>query len=394
MTFASSQTILSAHNFYRLPGGEDRVFADEAALLEQHGHTVIRVEDRNERVRGSLAAAARGVWSRESYARLDAEIRRHRPAIAHFHNTFPLISPAAYYAARRQGIPVVQTLHNFRLLCPGATFFRDGHVCEDCTRHTLPAPAVVHGCYRGSRPASAAVVAMLAVHRAAGTWHRAVDLFIAPSNFVRQKFIENGFPEDRITVKSNPMISDPGAGLGDGNYALFVGRLSEEKGIRTLAAAWQRLADIPLMVAGDGPLAGIDWPAGVKVIGARPRQEIVSLMKSARVLVFPSVWYEGQPMTILESFACGLPVIGSQLGSIREMIEHGRTGLLFRPGDADDLAGQVRWTSEHPAELQAMRASARQKFEANFTGSQNYRSLIDAYQLATENARKKSRLCA
>lgn len=386
---------LIVHNHYRFAGGEDRVFAAESALLEEHGHAVVRYEERNSRITGAVAAGLNGIWNRESCRKLEALIEQHRPTVVHFHNTFPLISPAGYYAARRHAVPVVQTLHNFRLLCPGATFFREGYVCEDCTRHAFPAPAIAHGCYRGSRAASAAVAAILTVHRASGTWRRMVDLFIAPSQFVRQKFIENGFPAERIAVKSNPLLSDPGAGPGGGDYALFVGRLSEEKGIRTLAAAWQKLADVSLFVAGDGPLADIDWPPGVTALGARPHEEVLRLMQSARFLVFPSVCYEGQPMAILESLACGLPVIGSGHGSIAELIEHGRTGLLFRPGDAEDLVRQVRWAVAHPQELRAMRAAARREYESKFTPEQNYRALITAYEMAVENARRRnSRLCA
>jgi glycosyltransferase involved in cell wall biosynthesis len=378
------QSVLSVHNFYRQSGGEDRVFADESALLESHGHTVIRFEDRNSRIAGGAAAAVRGIWNQESSARLGGVIRKHRPDVAHFHNTFPLISPASYYAARRNGVPVVQTLHNFRLLCPAATFFRQGHVCEECLGSSSLWPAIAHGCYRDSRPASAAVASMLVLHRAAGTWQRMVDLYIAPSDFVRQKFVDNGFSADRIVVKPNVVLPDPGPGEGSGNYALFVGRLSEEKGVRTLAAAWQKLADIPLLVAGDGPLSQIRWPAGVTPLGPQPRKDVLRLMQFARVLIFPSVWYEGQPMTILESFACGLPVIGSELGSIRELIDHHRTGLLFRPDQPEDLASKVRWAFEHPEQLTAMRVAARREFEEKYTAGRNYKMLIDIYDRAIE----------
>jgi glycosyltransferase involved in cell wall biosynthesis len=399
-----THTVLGVHNYYRLPGGEDRVFAAESALLEEHGHKVIRFEDRNSRIGGALAAGLHGIWNRQSGSRLDAVIQQHRPGVAHFHNTFPLISPAGYYAAHRRGVPVVQTLHNFRLLCPGATFFRDGHVCEDCTRHSVPTPGIAHGCYRGSRPASAAVAAMLIAHRAVGTYRRMVDLYIAPSKFVRDKFVEHGFSAEEMIVKPNPILSDPGKGDGSGmalcagankrSYALFVGRLTEEKGVRTLAAAWQNLSDVPLLVAGDGPLS-LHWPAGVTMLGTQTHEEVFRLMRSASVLIFPSVWYEGQPMTLLESLACGLPVIGSRLGATTELIEHGRTGLLFQPGEADDLVRQVRWAMAHPDEMRSMRATARREYEAKYTPEQSYKALIDAYDLAIENSRrKKPRLCA
>jgi|SRR5579862_4969636 len=387
-------TVLSVHNYYREPGGEDKVFAAEAELLRRAGHTVALYEDRNDRIENGIISGLAASWNQGTYKGLQALLHARKPDLVHFHNTFPLVSPAAYYASERLDVPVIQTLHNFRLLCPGATFFRDGHVCEDCTGRAVPTPGIVHGCYRGSRSASAAVAAMLSIHQAAGTYRRMVDLYIAPSKFVRDKFVENGFAAEKIAVKPNPILSDPGVGEGSGGYALFVGRLSEEKGVRTLAAAWQDLSSVPLLVAGDGPLSP-RWPAGATVLGAQTHEEVFRLMRSASVLIFPSVCYEGQPMTLLESLACGLPVIGSRLGATAELIEHGRTGLLFHPGEPDDLVRQVRWAFAHPEEMRTMRAAARREYEAKYTPEQNYKALIGAYELAIENSRrKKPRLCA
>src|SRR5581483_9761958 len=194
-------------------------------------------------------AAARTVWSRPAYRVLRELLRAHRPAVAHFHNTFPLISPAAYYACRAERVPVVQTLHNFRLLCPNALFFRDGRVCEDCLGKAVPWPGVAHKCYRGSRSASAAVCTMLTVHRALGTWHTAVDRFIALTDASRRKFVAGGLPADKIAVKANFVDPDPGPGTGAGGYGVFVGRLSAEKGVGTLLKAWQQLGrDVPLKI--------------------------------------------------------------------------------------------------------------------------------------------------
>src|ERR1700681_312252 len=246
------QTVLSVHNFYRQPGGEDRVCADEAALLEQHGHTVVRYEEHNRRIAGAgISAAGSTVWSTRSFRRLRSVLREQACDVVHFHNTFPLISPAAYYAARAANVPVVQTLHNYRLICPAGTLLRDGAVCEECIGR-VPLPALVHGCYRGSRPATAAVAAMLVIHRVGGTWRRMVDAYIAPSEFARKKLIAGGLPAERIVMKPNFVAPHPGAGSGDGGYAFFAGRLSEEKGVRTLFQAWERLGTaIPLVVAGD-----------------------------------------------------------------------------------------------------------------------------------------------
>src|SRR5579872_5157003 len=206
-------TILSVHNFYRQPGGEDRVFADEAALLEQHGHTVVRYQEHNSRIAGAgISAAASAVWSNRSLRHLRSVLREQACDVAHFHNTFPLISPAGYYAASAVNVPAVQTLHNYRLICPAGTLLRDGAVCEECIGRVSLLPSLIHGCYRGSRPATAAVAAMVGIHRAGGTWRRMVDAYIAPSEFARKKLIAGGLPAERIVTKPNFVAPDPGAG--------------------------------------------------------------------------------------------------------------------------------------------------------------------------------------
>ncbi len=387
------QTILSVHNYYQQPGGEDEVFASEARLLEQNGHRVIRYVDHNARVGvGGLSTARDAVWSRKSFHRLRSAAEG-EPDVAHFHNTFPLVSPSAYYAMRQMGVPVVQTLHNYRLLCPASTFQRGGSVCEACLESGSWLPAIRHRCYRENRSATTAVAAMLAIHRGARTWQRMVNAYIALSDFARRKFIEGGLPPERITVKPNFLSSDPGQGAGEGGYALFVGRLSEEKGVRLLAQAWEKLPGIPLKVAGQGPLDNLRWPAEVTVLGHQPRERIFSLMRAARVLVFPSIWYECSPMTIIEAFACGLPVIGSNLGSVPEYVSHRRTGLLFKSGDAGDLAHNVQCAFENPESLSAMRFAARAEYELKYTPERNYRMLMDIYAMALGKAPIESPVC-
>ncbi|MCU1339066.1 MAG: hypothetical protein JWO19_4647 [Bryobacterales bacterium] len=385
-------TVLGVHNYYQQVGGEDHVFANETALLEQNGHTVLRHEEHNGRIEsGTITAARDAVWSRYTFQHLESLARSTTIGLAHFHNTFPLISPAAYYAVQRAGIPVVQTLHNFRLICAGATLSRNGAVCESCLERKSLLPGIAHGCYRNSRSATIAVTTMLTVHRAAGTYQTQVDAYIALSEFARRKFIEGGLPRDRIVVKPNCVSPDPGAGDGRGGYALFVGRLSEEKGVGTLAAAWRKSNTIPLRVAGDGPLRDTAWPEGVTWLGIQPRDHVMRLMQGARVLVLPSTCYENGPMSIIEAFACGLPVIASNLGSLPEFVTHGRTGLLFRPGDPEDLARKVRWAVEHPEELRAMRANARREYEEKYTAERNYKMLISIYEMAIENFQRRRR---
>ncbi len=384
-------SVYSIHNFYQKPGGEDQVFADESALLTERGHRVFRYSDHNDRIgTGTIATAGGTVWSQSSYRRLRELIYEHKPDVAHFHNTFPLVSPAGYYAARSQGVPVVQNLSNFRLLCPGANLVRQGRVCDECIQHRSLMPALVHKCYRNSRPATAAVATMLTSHRLLGTWSNLVDVYIAYTEFARRKFIEGGLPPDRIVVKPHMVSPDPGAGIGHGNYALFIGRLSQEKGTDVLLESWKELGDMPLYIVGDGPLRRVGWPPGVTYLGTQSRERVYGLMRDARLLVVPSTCYEIGPLVVLEAFACGLPVIASDLGSMAERVTHGRTGLLFRPGDAEDLARQVRWAFDHPEQLLAMRAAARREYEDKYTPERNYKMLMDVYEMAMESARQRA----
>lgn len=384
--------VLFLHNHYQQPGGEDQVFTAESDLLEVHGHRVLRYTMHNNQVvkKSSLGLSKATVWNSKVYRDLRALIRSERPQVAHFHNTFPLISPAAYYAARTEGVPVVQTLHNYRLLCPNALFFREGKVCEDCLDKTFSWPGIVHACYRESRPASGVVAAMQYVHWTMGTWIKTVDAYIALTEFARKKFIEGGLPADKIMVKPNFVNPDPGAGDGEDGYFLFVGRLSQEKGMDTLLAAWEHLGEqASLKIVGDGPLApevakaakrvhGLEW------VGRQPRDQVLTMMKNARALIFPSVWYEGFPMVIVEAYAVGLPVISSNLGSMSSLVDHGRTGLRFRPGDPQDLATQAKWALAHSTELDRMRREARAEFEDNYTAERNYRLLMKTYQTVVE----------
>ena len=394
----SSRKILMVHNRYRQPGGEDAVFAAETEILRKHGHEVVEYLDDNRRIEGlnPLVAAANTVWSYGSREKLSQVLRETKPDVVHFHNTFLQISPAAYYACWETAQPVVQTLHNYRLLCPVATFFRDGHVCEDCLDRTPPWPAVLHGCYHNSRMQTAVVAAMLVFHRLLKTWQNQVHVYIALTEFVRRKFIEGGLPEEKIVVKPNFVYSDPGIREGKGEYVLFVGRLSPEKGIKTLLWAWQYLQKIPLKIVGDGPLMDeicayvkmhkLEW---VELIGRCNHGGVLELMKGARFLVFPSEWYEGFPVTIAETFACGVPVIASRLGAMAEIVDDGRTGLHFEPGNSEDLAAKVKWAWTHLDQMQQMGREARAEYEAKYTAERNYKMLINIYEKAIEQHKRR-----
>lgn len=382
------------HNGYKYRGGEDESFESEVRMLRDEGHLVETIVMSNAQIEsaGKFQVALESLWSAPSYNLVDHKLREQTFDVLHVQNFFPLLSPSVYYAARKHGVAVVQTLRNYRLLCPNVFFYRDGHVCEDCMGKVFKYPGVVHGCYRGSRMATATVAAMTAFHTIKGTWLNAVDLYIALTHFVRDKFVEAGFPEDKLVVKHNFVYPDPGLGDGDGGYALFVGRLSPEKGLDTLLSAWKELGrNWELKIVGDGPKSAdvrafcatrrdVEW------LGPKSRTQTAKLMGGARVLVFPSQWYETFGRVAIESFAAGTPVIASRLGAMAEICDDNRTGLLFEPGNADDLACKLRWVFDHPDRVDSMRPFARQTYESRYTMHENCRALIQAYEFAQRAA--------
>ena len=383
--------ILLVHNRYQQPGGEDGVVRAEAELLQRHLHRVSLFEADNDEIKGpldSLKAAVRCSWSSPAQHNFNKHLSDFEPDVVHVHNFFPLISPSVHHAAFARGIPVVQTLHNYRLVCPAATLLRDGSICEACTSEWYPVSAVRHGCYRKSRAATAAVANMLTLHRALGTWTKTVTRFITLSEFARRKFISNGFVEDRIAVKPNFLGVDPGPGRGEGDFVLFVGRLSSEKGIACLLQSWKMLGSkFRLLIVGDGPMAPLvrEYAGADRTIewlGYWSHSEILDLMGKAFALVFPSIWYEGFPLVLAEAFAKGLPVIASNLGSMAEIITHRKTGLLFPPGSPLDLVSTLQWAFEHRVEMDRMREEARHEFELKYTAETNYRLLMKVYDSA------------
>jgi len=379
-----------AHNYYQQPGGEDRVFASEAALLTRRGHEVVTYTVSNDAVermrRGRLAMAT--LWNRDTYHSLRAVVRRERPDVAHFHNTFPLLSPAAYRAARDEGVAVVQTLHNYRLLCANALFLRSGHVCEDCLGKRVPWPGVLHACYRDSRTATAGVAALVGTHRLLRTWTREVDVFIALSEFARRKFVQGGLPQHQIRVKPNFVDPDPGIHSVREGFALFVGRLDEQKGVSTLLEAWSASGlRTPLRIVGDGPLLDrvrrfVDVSSCAQWLGRLAPDAVAEQMARASYVVIPSRSYENFPLVVAEAFANATPVIASDLGAFAEIVRPRVTGLLFRPGDAAHLAEQAEWAASHPEAMAAFGCNARKEYEERYTADENYRLLIDIYRAA------------
>jgi exopolysaccharide biosynthesis WecB/TagA/CpsF family protein len=388
--------VLIIHNEYRNQGGEDSVVAAEIALLQAAGHGVVRHFRSNSEIAPQsliqkAALAANTIWSGESSRALQEVIRRERPDVAHFHNTFPLVSPSAYSTCRDAGIPVVQTLHNYRLVCPSANLFREGRPCEECVGKWNAWPGILHGCYHGSRATTGVVAAMLTIHRELGTWHDRVDCFIAPSEFARRKFIQGGLPSRKVFVKPHFIHPDPGNGSSRGESAIFVGRLSEEKGLHRFLQAW-KLAGVtlPLRIVGDGPLRkrlqlerdylGL---ANVYFDGQLDRRQIFEVLKKANFLVLPSECYETFSMVAAEAAACGVPVIATRHGAIAEIVDDLHTGLLFGPADTVDLASKIEWAFQHPDSLAELGRAARAKFVSEYTAKRNLPQLLAIYERAS-----------
>jgi glycosyltransferase involved in cell wall biosynthesis len=389
--------ILVVHNSYQRSGGEDTVCNNEIQLLRQFGHEVREYRDDNRRIPelSNMRLAMETMWSRHSHERMSAILADFRADVVHVHNTFPLISPSVYYAAKKNRAAVVQTLHNFRLLCLNAVFLRDGKICEDCLTTWAQLPGIRHKCYRNGHIASAGVAAMVTLHRILKTWRTQVDIYLALSEFARTKFVAGGLPEHKIIVKPNCLTGDPGIGTGDGKFALYVGRLSPEKGIATLLSAWEKVGSrMPLKLAGDGPEsarvqdAAARFP-GVEWLGQVPHEQVLSLLKQSQFLVIPSTCYENFPLVAAEAFASGTPVVASDVGSLAQIVETEVSGLRFRPGDATDLSGKVLWLLDHPAHLTAMRRYARAEFDTKYSAAVNHERLMHAYACAIRNTTRE-----
>lgn len=383
--------ILLVHNRYQQSGGEDEVFCREAALLRSRGHQVFEYVRHNDEIRsyGLLARVSNGprtIWAWDSVRDLRKILRTENPQVAHFHNTFPLISPAAYYACNRAGVPVVQTLHNPRLLCPAATLFRDGHLCEECVGKPVQWPGILHSCYRNSRVQTGVVATMLATHRALGTWKNEISAFLCSSQFYRRKFAESGLPSDKILYKPHFVPEDPGHGWANRSYALFIGRLAAEKGIETLVRTWSGLTSRPIKIRGEGPMLPevqrlqSSSTGGIDLVPRLSRSDLFGLIKGARFLVWPSLgYYETFGLVAIEAFACGVPVIASRIGVMEELIRDGYTGLHFTAGDSQDLAAKIEWAWTHPAEMDVMGRNARAEFKTKYTSDANYELLMTIY---------------
>lgn len=382
--------VLVVHNSYQQRGGEDSVVESEIALLRARGNDVMEYRRSNDECKaiGHFDLAVQAFWSRRSIIELAQLFVKARPDVVHVHNTFPLISPSLYWAAADARVPVVQTLHNFRLMCLNGLFLRNNQVCEDCLGH-LPWRGVMHKCYRGETTASGVLASTLTLHRGLRTYRTKVSRYIALNDFCRRKFIEGGLPAERIVIKPN-FVDSPALDTSSIRQGLlFVGRLSAEKGVQTLAKAAALLPHADLRVAGEGPETTVlDGLGNVTRLGSLPSAAVRQEMNRAIALVVPSICYETFGLVIVEAFASGTPVLASRIGVLTDLVREGETGLCFEPGDPKDLADKMSWALAHPEQMAQMGRNARAQYEAEFSADENYRLLMKIYADA-QGERKK-----
>jgi glycosyltransferase involved in cell wall biosynthesis len=393
--------VLLIHNYLRPPSGENTVFEQEKALLESKGCEVVTYTRRNDEIpRWSMAKRLKLplslIWSHRSYGEIKRIVEEFRPDIAHFHNIFPLISPAAYYSCHRVGVPVVQTLHHFRLVCPGAFLFRDGKVCENCASLRF-LPGILNGCYRNSRVQTAGLAFMIYVHHFMKTWQNQVDVYVVLSAFAMKKFQELRFPSTRFSIKPNFIGNTTRPSFQDRGYGVFIGRLGEEKGLEGLLEALRDCPEIHLKILGDGPRRQSILDKiknyhlnNVQFVGLLSHEGCMDYLTNAQFLVFPSIWYEGMPMVVLEAMATGKPVIASRIGVLPEMVQDKVSGLLFEPGSVRDLVDKLKCVTRQPMEAREMGKRARRVFEARYTAAKNYEMLIGIYQSAIQSYNRRS----
>ena len=381
--------ILQVHNTYQQRGGEDVVFNAEGRLLFQHGHIVKTLLFDNTEIKTAgdkLFTGIKSFFSLTSARQLKYYIEHFQPDIIHVHNFFPLASPSVFYTASKYDIPIVFTLHNYRLLCPSANLFHKDKIYENSLKKIFPFDAVYKGVYRDSRVQTFSLALMTALHNVIGTWKHKITKYIALTEFAKNLFVHSqlNIPEDQIIVKPN-FVEDCGVGKKEEreDHFLFIGRLSSEKGIKTLLES-ASLYPYKLKIIGDGPLRleviqAISEHHNISYLGFKEKEEIIDELKKCKALIFPSLWYEGMPMTILEAFSTGTPVIASNLGGMAEMIEHDKNGLLFEAGNVYDLFDKILEIEKLPGLSDNYGLNARRAYEENYTPEANYQQLNDLY---------------
>lgn len=385
--------VLVVHNRYQLPGGEERVVESEIAMLESHGHDVKLLEELSSDIKRpieKIKAAFGFIFSISTYRKIVEAIDDFNPNVVHVHNYFPLVSPSVFYACKYKSVPVVHTLHNYRSICPTGLLFHEGRIDETSIRGN-PFFWVRYKVYRNSGIATFILALSIFLHRFLGTWTTKVDRFIALTEFQKEKYILAGWPERKIVVKPNfcdNLPDDLDSNANTGRYAIFVGRLSHEKGLDTILEAWTKI-NFPLKIVGEGPLEDEllkKGPRNVDFLGKKSQASVYKLMSDADFLIVSSKCYEAFGLVVVEAFSCGTPVIAPALGGLPELVRDGANGLLYRPGDSVDLAACIQRMVDEPELRTKMSEIARRDSLEKYSEPVNYAVLMSIYNDLTQHA--------
>jgi glycosyltransferase involved in cell wall biosynthesis len=391
--------ILLVHNFYQQFGGEDAVALSERRLLEQHGHEVFFYSRHNDDLReygllNKIAFFPDTIFSTRTAQEIRKVVQEFKPDVAYIHNFLPLVSPSVHHVLHALKVPIIQVLHNFRPYCPNGLFYTQGAVCEKCKGGNY-LHAIRNRCCKDSYMVSALYAATFAFNRAAGMVDK-IDAFVCLTEFARQKMVELGVPQSKLFVRPNFIETPPatqGPFTGNGKYVLFLGRLSAEKGLWTLIRAFEPFKDVELRVLGTGPLerelrayARDNKLHNIAFYGFRNGEDKWHLLRGCSFTVVPSEWYENFPVSVLEAYACGKPVVASNTGGLSYVVENGNTGLLFEPANVSDLRGKLEHLLARPAEAAEMGTRARHLVETKYSPRTCYESLVRIFHSVQAHA--------
>lgn len=387
--------VLFIHNQYKQYGGEDVALELETTLLKEKGHNVEMLlfsNDEPSATAGVLRAGMNAVYNKASANKVKQAIQQFEPDIVHVHNWFFAASPSVFYAAHKERVPVIMTIHNYRFVCANALLLRNEQPCELCVNKTWPTAGIRYKCYRNSASQSALVTAITGIHKSLHTWQNKVDNYIVLTPFAKSRLAGSSFKvnPEKMIIKPN-FIPDPGQGnLPRENFFLFAGRLSIDKGVHVLMKAFALLPSAQLVIVGEGPEKDIllqqHASAGnITFAGRRSRGELLNMMKRCKAVIFPSLWYEGLPYVILEALATGTPVIASRLGTMAEVITHGFNGLHFSAGDATELRDAVKIMDK--GGQRQLYGNARQTYLEKYHPEIHYRSIMSIYETTIANSR-------
>jgi len=386
--------IVLVHNFYQIAGGEDSVFKNEAEMLQNDGHEVLLYTKDNHAIQTFIQRMLvffACIFSIREFLNFWRFMSLHKPDLVHVHNYFPLISPAIFYCCYFRKIPVVHTLHNFRAICPTAILAYQGKIDERSVRGSA-FWTVMSKVYKNSFLGSFSLYLMVSIHKKMGTWQRCVDRFICLTEFSKAKFIEAGWPGHKLSVKPNFLRTSASAIHPVKTGALYVGRLSEEKGIQVLLDAWEHI-DYPLTVVGDGPLKDLllkQKNPNIHYIGFKNSSEVLELLQAAAFIVMPSTWYEGLPMVLIEAFSVGTPAIVSNIGGMKEVVQEQISGMHFKVADSQDLSRQVHMLIKNTQLLSELGEGAKLSYLKNYAEEANCRILIAIYQSAINECKRRT----